>query len=127
MAGPSGLHACFPAAGRLAAKRQCCHHTHPAACPPACLPALQAYAPRYPLPKEENWYFLLADPAAVSQPVTPAIPPHPASLIQPACRARLPAMPLPLAAGACTHPPPIALIRADACSCLAHSDSHSPQ
>jgi hypothetical protein len=26
---------------------------------------LQAYAPRYPTPKEENWYFILADPSMV--------------------------------------------------------------
>ena len=27
---------------------------------------MQAYAPSFPQPKEEAWYFLLADPAAVS-------------------------------------------------------------
>ena len=30
----------------------------------ACSP-LQAYAPQYPVPKEERWYFLLADPSVV--------------------------------------------------------------
>jgi hypothetical protein len=54
------LHVFFPSGAHFNAST-----THsPTALPP--LPAsLQAYAPRYPLPKEENWYFLLADPAAV--------------------------------------------------------------
>lgn len=35
-------------------------------CPPARLPPVpQAYAPRYPSPKEEAWYFLVADNSSV--------------------------------------------------------------
>ena len=28
-------------------------------------PRMQAYAPRFPAPKEENWYFVVADANAV--------------------------------------------------------------
>ncbi len=42
-----------------------CMHCHTASHATAACSPSQAYAPQYPVPKEERWYFLLADPSVV--------------------------------------------------------------